>query len=278
MNGNKKRLRSHSIEAVGVDETTQITQNGSCIAFNLPHFCKVRVPDFTPLGGSRPDAAVVGCAVMSLYSGGLAEGVIVAPDVLDTALAMLCAPMMISHRDDISNQKAAFECHAVSLRLSTTDDVVMQRLRSMNEDGSCKLMVVVRLINSTDAVPEAFMSKFNCVTRIDLKGTVISKIGNSFAAECPRLTAVAFPTTLTEVGNGFLRGYNELQILKLPDTVTAIGDSFLEGCTKHLGCNQLQAIDLNNTALQRVGRSFASRCRKLTTVALPDTLTVAGDK
>ena len=62
----------------------------------LQRFCKVRVPDFTPLGGNRPDAAVVGCAVMSLYSGRLMKGVIVAPDVLDTALAMLCAPCAVT--------------------------------------------------------------------------------------------------------------------------------------------------------------------------------------
>ena len=48
-------------------------------------FSNVAVRDFAPLGGNRPEAVVIGCAAMSLYTGGLAVGVNVAPDVLDTA-------------------------------------------------------------------------------------------------------------------------------------------------------------------------------------------------
>ena len=53
----------------------------------------------------------------------------------------------------------------------------------------------------------------------------------------------------------------------LPDTVTAIAKIFLGRC------EQLQVIDLQNTALQRVGGNFARNSPHVTTVALPDTVT-----
>ena len=78
------------------------------VATQLENFCVHSVPDFNPLGGSRPDAAVLGCAAVSLYTEGLGGNVIVAPDVLDTALAFLCAPITVTHAQDVFDLRAAF--------------------------------------------------------------------------------------------------------------------------------------------------------------------------
>ena len=75
-------------------------------SIDLRRFCTECVPDFAPLGGSRPDVAVVGCAAMSAYEGGLPRGVILPPDVLDTALAALCAPLVISSVSDLQGREA----------------------------------------------------------------------------------------------------------------------------------------------------------------------------
>ena len=62
---------------------------------NLHHFCPMEVPDFTPLGGSRPDAAVVACvAVWEEEAPEVKEDVILPRDVLDT-----------TSRDAVKNEK-----------------------------------------------------------------------------------------------------------------------------------------------------------------------------
>ena len=48
--------------------------------------------------------AVVGCAAMSLYTGGLVLNLMLAPDALVAPLVMLCAPTFITHPDNNLNQ------------------------------------------------------------------------------------------------------------------------------------------------------------------------------
>ena len=62
---------------------------------NLHNFCSMSVPDFTPLGGNRPDCAVVACALMSLCDSRLPW------DVVDVGLAALCAPLIIRDGRDV---------------------------------------------------------------------------------------------------------------------------------------------------------------------------------
>ena len=94
----------------------------------LQRFCTFCVPDFTPLGGSRPDSAVVACAFTSLYMDELREDVILPPDVLDTALATLCAPLLVAHGGDLQDVEAHFRCPSVSVRLRTMDTDVLAEL------------------------------------------------------------------------------------------------------------------------------------------------------
>ena len=70
------------------DGTTKATNSDTIV--NLHHFCRVNVPDFTPLGGSRPDAAVVACVAVWKEED-VKEDVILPPDVLDTSLGC-CVP------------------------------------------------------------------------------------------------------------------------------------------------------------------------------------------
>ena len=111
-NSNKKSKLTGSNGAAG--RRTNIT-------FDLVKFCRACVPDFNPLGGSRPDAAVLGCAAVSLYTEGLGGDVIVAPDVLDTALAFLCAAVIVTRAEDVLDLRAAFKSRAVSIKLRTAD-------------------------------------------------------------------------------------------------------------------------------------------------------------
>ena len=88
------------------------------------------VPQFTPLGGSRPDAAVVACVAVCLEEEEEAEeDIILPPDVLDTALSMLCAPLVVRHVRDLRGREAHFTFDRVDVRLHTTDMEVEAALK-----------------------------------------------------------------------------------------------------------------------------------------------------
>ena len=289
--GNNTKSNDTKSKITGSDGAALIVTNNT---FDLVRFCRASVPDFNPLGGSRPDAAVLGCAAVSLYTEGLGNDVIVAPDVLDNALAFLCAPIIVTRAQDVFDQRGAFKCHAVSVKLRTAGPDVLKGLRKLTEDASSKLSVVMELNDSTTTLPDGFMRSYQWVTCIDLKRTSLQHVGNDFAADCPKLTRVALPDTVTKVDHSFLRACTQLQVIDLtntslqsvgycfasscsnlttvalPDTVTKVDGDFLRECT------QLQVIDLRNTSLQSVGYCFANNCPNLTTVALPDTVIQVG--
>ena len=303
------------MSAANTVELKQCSTNtvpASVAAVDLQQFCIATVPDFTPLGGSRPDAAVVACTAVSLFTDGLIpRDVILPPDVLDTGLAFLCAPLRVTHTEDLLGQEAAFRCPAMSVSLHTIDTDVLQGLRSLADNASCKLTVMMKLSDSVAALPDELMSGWESVTCIDLKRTAVQSIGDSFAdgwpgvtdytlghncpKQCSNVTQVDLPATLTVIGNRFLAACKRLQVIDLkhtllqsvgndfashcpnlmevalPHTVTVIGDYFIQNC------DRLHVIDLKNTALQRIGERFAFHCLNVTTVALPDSVTEIGD-
>ena len=213
---------------------------------NLLRFCTVSVPEFTPLGGSRPDTAVVACAAVGLYTGGLPEGVVVAFDVLDTALAVLCAPLIITHVRDLRGREAHFGYPVASVRLRTTEEDVLAVLRSISADmPGCELSISV-LLSETE-LRDGFMQRWAKVGQVDLGQTSMQRIGDVFLGDCCNLTRVMLPSSLTEVGSQFLQR-----------------------------CQSLRHVDMRHTALRTVGPLFAHTCRSLTSVALPDTVTDVG--
>ena len=222
---------------------------------DLMRFCTTTVPHFTPLGGSRPDAVVVGCAVVWMKDKERAtEDVILPPDVLDTALAMLCAPLIIAQLEDLRGREAHFGCTAASIILRTTDEHVGKALRKIraNMRGG-GLSVTVELDEAVTELRDKFMRgwrKGHCweaVGRVDLRRTSLRRIGRSFLNGCVDLTEVILPPSVTEVGPWFLGS-----------------------------CDRLQSVGMGHTALHTVGAYFAIHCHSLKTVVLPETVTEVG--
>ena len=214
-------------------------------------FCRVSVPYFTPLGGSRPDAAVVACAaVWEVEEKEVAVDVILPPDVLDVSLAMLCAPLIVTSVDDLRGQEAHFHSPTATVRLRTTEANVMILLRSMSANNMPRggLSVTMSLEESVTEMRDFFLSGWAAVGRVDLGRTSLRRIGGGFLNNYRNLTAVNLPRSLTAVGNGFLAA-----------------------------SGSLQHLDMGPTALQTVGHGFAAFCRRLTTVVLPETVTEIGE-
>ena len=268
---------------------------GSLATVDLHQFCFASEPDFTPLGGSRPDAAVVACTAVSLFTDGLIpRDVILPPDVLDTGLAFLCAPLIVTHPRDLLGQEAAFLSPAMCVRLRTIDADVLKGLRKLTEHESCKLTVLMKLSDSVSLLPDDFMGVWDSLACFDIKRTAVQKIGHAVASTCSYLTKVSLPNTLTEIGANVFQRCPELQVIdlrntavrristkfaafcptlttvSLPDTLTEIGAFFL-------WLSPLHIVNLKHTALQQVGNGFCGKCPNLTTVALPDTLRAVGD-
>ena len=128
------------------NNTINIATNTNTI-FDISRFCTAKVPDFTPLGGSRPDAAVVGCVTMCMEEEEEAKNnVIFPPDVLDTALAMLCAPLAVKHVKELQGWEAYFMFPTATVRLRTTDEDVEGALRGMTPkmpNGALTVKVVL---------------------------------------------------------------------------------------------------------------------------------------
>ena len=240
---------------------------------HLPKFCTLIAPEFTPLGGSQPDAAVVACAAVWMEDEKEEEKrekeeekreekeeeekeakkddvtpLPLPPDVLDTALAMLCAPLIVTtHAGDLLGREAYFRCPTAVVHLRTLDTHVLKVLGKMSADMTWGgLSLIVSLEESITELPKDCF-KWIALGRLDLRQTSLQSLGGSFLACCFELTSVTFPPSLTEVGGGFLGA-----------------------------CYNLQHVDMGHTALQKVGGGFANDCRNLTSVVLPDTVTEVG--
>ena len=262
---------------------------------DLRQFCTVKVPDFTPLGGNRPDTAVVACVAVSLYTDGLPGDVLVAPDVLDTALAMLCSPFIVQHADDLQGREAHFRFCAVSVRLQTIDENVLAGLKEISSKLSGGISVAFQLDASVSALPHLHLNKWVSFRRADLTRTSVKEIGPCLFHSCSSLTSVKMSRSLTEVGDDFLSKCVGLQCmdlrqtelartgvrflhdcssvtsLQMPMSLTEVGDEFAKECVG------LQCIDLQQTQLTRTGAQFLAKCSGLRSVVLPQSLTEFGD-
>ena len=264
----------------------------------LTRFCNETMTDFTPLGGSRPDGAVAACAAATLYTASFPTDANALPwDVLDTALAALCSPLVVNFLSDLQGQEALFRCPAVSVRLRTIDPDVLLWLR-MNIRAGARLFVALELDRSMSTnvtIPESFMSGCRSIAHLDLRRTSVQKVGSHFLFISRSLTSIQLPGTLRDVSNRFLAGCHRLKHVDLRHTsIQTAGSQFLAHCRNLsavelpesltevyegflAGCDTLQRVDLHHTALQKIGTRFADGCTRLLTVSLPDSVTEVGE-
>ena len=250
--------------------------------------------EFTPLGGNRPDAAVVTCAAMVLYEIGLLPDVIIPPDVLDVALAILCAPLILVRANDLDDREVHFRCAKASVRLRTVDPQTLQQLFSLSDCRS-RLVLLIQLNKSYTEVPNDFLSEWAALEKVDLQETSLRCIHDNFLGGCGNLTSVKLPKSLTQISEGFLSSCEKMERIDLRNTsLQRIGNCFLHNCwnlasvelpasLKEISgyflssCDQLGHIDLRGTSLHQVANSFLMCCTSLTSVMLPDCLTVIAD-
>ena len=238
------------------------------VVVDLQRFCTVTAADFRPLGGSRPDAAVVACAAVSTFTDGLTDDVILPPDVLAAALGLLCAPLIVTLEGDLSGQEAYFDSAAVAVRLRTVEEAVLEQLRTISL-GAGGLSVTMELgdrptaagvvtsstctpttttptatSTTTQLLPDNFMGQWGLLKHIDLCRTSIQQTGDIFLSACGSLASVRLPQCLTEVSGNFL-----------------------------FACSELEHVDLQHTSLVRAGPWCMSNCVNLTSITLPPCLT-----
>ena len=187
---------------------------------DLQKFCKQSVPEFRPLGGGRPDAAVVACtAVWMEEEEETKADVYLPPDVLDTALAMLCSPLTVTHAGDLRGRETHFKhSPAATVRLLTCDEDAVNARKQITAHMEGGLLVTVVLGQSVTELPDNFLHHCTALECADFGWTSLRRIGRRFLCECAGLTAVTLPQCLTEVGDAFLLGCTRLQQLEMQHT------------------------------------------------------------
>ena len=253
-----------------------MSSSSTATCINMRRFCTECVPDFAPLGGSRPDGAVVGCAAMSVYEGALSRGVIMPPDVLDTALAALCAPLVVSSVSDLRGREVHF--HAQS--------PIPLRMRS-----ECVAMALVSMIPPCDAQRYEY---FGFDEIIDSLFALIPSLCGRFFTHASGLRGVSgrcrcvpVPLRLRTIDDDALKQLSPMIAdlcglsvsLQLDESVTTLpGKLFSEW-------DNVSSIDLRQTSIQKIGDEFLRKVfphyvtmhPKLTPVELPACLTEVED-
>ena len=249
-------INGHALFPLPSKRADQSIDKSSSSTTQLNVFCTTKVPYFTPLGGNRPDAAVVACvAVWEEEEEEAKEDVILPPDVLDTTLGMLCSPLKVKKVEDLRAREAYFDFPTASIRLYTLDAEVEEELKKMTThmpNGGLSVMAVLggevtRMRDNFMEETHNYAYNWQALGGLDLRRTSLESIGSSFLEGCRNLTTVTLPPSLTEVGDRFLRG-----------------------------CTRLQRVDMGHTALQTVGRCFANFCDDLSTVVFPDRVAYVG--
>ena len=244
---------------------------------DLPRFCTECVPDFAPLGGSRPDWAVLACAAMSVYEGGLPEGVIIPPDVLDTGLAALCAPVVITDLGTLQDRERHLHYTAVPLR----------------QQVLCVAMSMIALYEAPATPPVPGIANFRALSAQYLNIlTLCQNMMNNLSAalSCRWLThpsgfrsadehcqCVAVPIRLRTLDAEVHERLCEVSAdtcglsvtVQLDESVTELPGELL----------QFKYVDLRQTAIRRVNTPVGSTIfrRRVRAVELPATLTEIGD-
>ena len=236
---------------------------------DLPRFCTVTAPDFAPLGGSRPDRAVLACAAMWVYEGGLPGDVILPPDVLDTALAALCAPVVITDRSDVRALNAHFHYTATAVPLRQQPFCVAMSLLNLYDSSVAThpsgYGLLSRFIFSMASNLAAVLRRLLThpsgyrTTSIDCQCNIVPVRLRTIDMEMhERLCMMSEDTCGVSI------------TVQLDGSVTALPGVFFD-------CRQFKYMDLRQSSLQRVDGArhlFSSfSCQGLMSVMLPASLT-----
>ena len=152
-----------------------------------------------------------------LFTDGLVlQDVLLPPDVLDTALALLCVSLIVTYPQDVLSQRLAFRFPSVSLRLRTV----------------LSSLTTVALPDTVMAAGNTFVSVCDKFQHIDLKNTALQRFGTFF---CEELSQTYLPDTVTKVGKAFLLGSDSVADVSGYTTVQSTLPLVLQRKTKREG-------------------------------------------
>ena len=279
-------------------------------SIDLPRFCTETAPDFAPLGGSRPDLAVLACAAMRVYEGGMPEDVILPPDVLDTALGTLCAPVVITDRSDARDLEAHLHYSPIPLQqqpfcvaMSLVD---LYKSSEVSHQSSLGFIVNIHtMAHEINAAldPSVTHPSGYRTTRIDCQCSAVpirlrtvdremhERLCMVSANSCGVSIAVQVDDSVAVLPGDFFRFPSFTSMVLRQSSVESRFTDFRFGAyitsvklptslteigEYFLCCAKLQELHLRHTLVQRVGSHFVLSCSYLTSVELPDCLTEIG--
>ena len=199
--------------------------------------------------------------------------------------------MQLSAGDTIVLTKAkTMKYEAIAeLRALGETDITAEKLKGVRDPVVACLLLQAEVAT---VIPDDFLSRTS-LTRLELGGeSIVTRIEDSFLAQCPSLTSVDLSglSNVTYIGTFFLHECSSLTNVDLSGliNVTQIQSGFLHNCrglttidlqplTKVTqidnfflcGCRSLGAVDLQPLSnVTQIGISFLLNCRSLTTLDL----------
>jgi hypothetical protein len=140
-------------------------------------------------------------------------------------------------------------------------------------------------------IPNSFFIHKNRLTNIIIPDSVTS-IGDHAFYGCSSLTSVTIPDSVTSIGDDAFHSCSSLTSVTIPDSVTSIGDHAFQDCTSltsvtipnsvtsieyetFFNCTSLTSVTIPNSVTSIGGQAFLY-CTSLTSVTIPDSVTSIG--
>ena len=146
------------------------------------------------------------------------------------------------------------------LRALGETNLTLHRLKRVQDPEVACLLLQAEV---TTDIPRWFLG-WTSLTRLDLSAvSTVTRIGNSFLAQCTSLTAVDLSSlnSLEHIGHSFLKNCSSLTAVDLSfNRLMHIGETFL--CK----CISLTALNLSFNNLAYIGNMFLSGCTTLSAV------------
>ena len=160
----------------------------------------------------------------------------------------------------------------------------------------CRGLTYVTIPNAITTIGYQTFCGCSNLTSVSIPGSVTS-IGESAFSGCSSLTSVTIPNSVTSIGESAFYGCSSIESVTVGKSVTYIGRYAFSGCTAltNLNFNAINCSNFSSTAdncpfynlnitsvifgnqVERIPAYFAIGMTKLTSVAIPNSVTFIGD-
>ncbi len=196
----------------------------------------------------------------------------------------------------IPNSVTSIGSHAFSNCTSFTSITIPNSVTSIGDYAfsNCDSLTSVTIPDSVTNIVYATFSNCDSLTSVTI-GNGVTSIGDEAFYHCDSLTSVTIPNSVTSIGGYTFEDCTSLTSITIPDSVTSIGRYAFQGTAyynneanwengvlyleNHLieAKNDISGVYIIKSGTLTIGGYAFSNCDSLTSVTIPDSVTIIGD-